>query len=379
MISIYTMTHKDFIPPENPIYIPLHVGRALCNEAEAAGAKSSKGIMRFPGDDTGDNISERNDTFSELTGHYFVWKNDNDSDILGICHYRRYLISEKTENLLSAGEIRSLLDEYDIITTKRLLLNFPYEYAFSQNHKPLYLKETGNVIRDLYPKDHEVFLRLVNEPHTYFGNMLIAKRTVFEGYSEWLFDILFELDRRIVIDEPDSYHRRIYGFVSEFLLYLYVVSRGLKAKGLMVGMTSEKTEVTEIKKFLKEFFEKGDYVGAREYFLLQKKKRPDITMEASDITGELHLAMQVIATAGLEDNEYGDHILNHERDFDRLMKIFGTLNRYTTLRLNGMPDPKEEGFIRENNITPVAVNVAETIAPHRDRGKMVHGMVHGDA
>ncbi len=371
MISIYVMTHKDFIPPENPIYIPLHVGRALRKKASGHSSCSSKnnaGVMRFFGDDRGDNISARNDNFSELTGHYFVWKNDNDSDILGICHYRRYLISEKTENLLSAGEIRSLLDEYDIITTKRLLLNFPYEYAFSQNHKPLYLKETGNVIKDLYPKDHEVFLNLVDEPHTYFGNMLIANRAVFDGYSKWLFDILFELDQRITIDEPDSYHRRIYGFVSEFLLYVYVVARGLKAKGLMVGMTSEKTEVTEIKKELAKYFEKGDYAGAREFFLEQKKKRPDITMEASDITGELHLAMQVIATAGLEDDEYGDHILNHERNFDRLMQIFGTLNRYTTLRLNGIPNPKEEGFIRENNITPVAVNVAETIAPHRDRG-----------
>ena len=378
-IAIYAMTHKDFVPPSDPIYVPLHVGRALYLRRESIGTTSVEkngsdslsvtghpensseltGIMRFLGDDTGDNISARNDNFSELTGHYYVWKNDKASDIIGTCHYRRYLISDKTGDLLTSYEIKTLLKKYDIITTKNLLLNFPYEYGFGEHHKPLYLTGTGDVLKDLYPKDHAVFEKLIKEEHTYFGNMLICRREIFEDYSDWLFSILFELDKRITIDEPDSYHRRIYGFISEFLLYVYIVSRGLKAKECKVGMTAEKTEVTAIKKRLAEYFKQGDYIGAREYFLEQKKLRPDITMEASDITGELHLSMQAIATAGLEDKEYGDHILNRIRDFDELMTLFNTLNKYTVARLNGKLEASESQWIRDNHITPVAISVSE--------------------
>ena len=44
---IYVMTHKKFCPPDDPAYIPLHVGRA---------GKEDLGYM---GDDTGEHISER--------------------------------------------------------------------------------------------------------------------------------------------------------------------------------------------------------------------------------------------------------------------------------------------------------------------------------
>lgn len=50
-------------------------------------------------------------------------------------------------------------------------------------------------------------------------------------------------------------------------------------------------------------------------------------MEASDITGELHLCMQIIATAGEERNHGETMILERENDFGRLMEIFSKLNR----------------------------------------------------
>lgn len=28
MVKIYTMTHRKFFPPEEKLYVPLHVGRA---------------------------------------------------------------------------------------------------------------------------------------------------------------------------------------------------------------------------------------------------------------------------------------------------------------------------------------------------------------
>ena len=40
-VTIFTMTHKQFKEPEDPIYVPLHVGRA-CSED-----------FGYAGDDTG--------------------------------------------------------------------------------------------------------------------------------------------------------------------------------------------------------------------------------------------------------------------------------------------------------------------------------------
>jgi Domain of unknown function (DUF4422) len=44
---------------------------------------------------------------------------------------------------------------------------------------------------------------------------------VWDAYLEWLFSILFEVERRIIIPE-DPYQARVFSFLSERLLHLYV-------------------------------------------------------------------------------------------------------------------------------------------------------------
>ena len=76
-VTIFTMTHKKFKEPSDPIYVPLQVGRA-CGED-----------LGYPGDDTGDTISAKNCYYGELTGVYRVWKNVRTQNPVGISHYRR--------------------------------------------------------------------------------------------------------------------------------------------------------------------------------------------------------------------------------------------------------------------------------------------------
>ena len=61
--TIFAMTHKKFIPPTDSMYVPLHVGR------------EGKEDLGYLADNTGDNISAKNQYYSELTGMYWVWKN----------------------------------------------------------------------------------------------------------------------------------------------------------------------------------------------------------------------------------------------------------------------------------------------------------------
>lgn len=77
-IKLIVAAHKAYRMPRDPMYLPLHVGKA------------GKDLdLGFQGDNTGDNISEKNATFCELTGIYWAWKNLS-ADYVGLCHYRRH-------------------------------------------------------------------------------------------------------------------------------------------------------------------------------------------------------------------------------------------------------------------------------------------------
>jgi hypothetical protein len=351
MLTIYTLTHKRFDVPPDPLYVPLRVGSA---------GKDDFGYLR---DDTGENISAQNCYYSELTGLYWIWKNVKDLDYVGTCHYRRYLINEQ-EKIFTRQEYERLLAEYDLITTRKVHLNNSYHYGFSANHNIKALDMTGEVIRELYPAYHETFVRLVNGPDTYFGNIVVMKKTLYDEYCAWLFSIFFEVQKRISLENgEDDYHKRVFGFISEFLLLVWTTVRGLKVCECKVGMIGEKAETREMKERLAQYLFAHDIAGAKAYFMQQHKKRPDVLMEASDVTGELHLAMQIIATADAEQKTYGKSFLEQEDDLAKLIPLFVKLNRAVTNRRIHRETEEDRAFLQTMPLSPFAVQLAEKILP----------------
>lgn len=377
--TIYVMTHKACLVPPDPHYTLLQVGCAAIGDDGKK--RPDLGYLR---DDTGENISAKNIYYSELTGLYWVWKNDHRSDIVGTCHYRRFLLDEKGY-VLSADEIeKALAGGCDLITTKLLKLNFSYYDGFSKNHRPGYLDRLSEVLAAEDPKMSAVYEKAVRGNRTYFGNMLIAPKTLYDDYCAWLFGILGKLEEAVVIEEEDSYHRRIFGFISEFLLYVYVLGRGLSVKECKVGLLGEKTEIPEIRRCLAQFFEKRDTAGAREYFLAQRKMRPDLLMEASDVTGELHLCMEVIAIAGAEEETVKNAgsggrgsgicpIYRAAPTYEKLMEFCRKLNHYTIERLKGTPDPDERAFMEQNGVSAEARAVSEAMFSGLTEGDQSYG------
>lgn len=348
-LKIYAMTHKTFDVPKDSMYQPLHVGRATAKD------------LGYPGDDTGENISHLNCYYSELTGHYWLWKNCKDLDYIGTCHYRRYLLNEK-ELIFTKAEYETLLADYDLITTKRVVLNNSYHYGFAANHNIKALDTTGEVIRDLYPEYYEAFIGLVHQNETYFGNMFVTSKALYDEYCEWLFTIFAEVEKRINLDtDEDAYHKRVLGFISEFLLFVWVSVKGLKVYECKVGMLGEKAETKELKEQLAIYFSKKDIEGAKNYFIKRKTERPDVMMEASDVTGELRLCMQVIATAGKEMECYKKSILDYETDYKRLMKLFTKLNHVTYRIMHGEDTDVDRAFLKDNHISDIALEVASQV------------------
>lgn len=346
-IQIYVLTHKKFDVPKDVLYLPLQVG------------KSGKEALGYPGDDTDDNISELNCYYSELTGHYWIYKNVHDQKYVGTCHYRRYLINEQ-EQLITKEEYLELLQEYDLITTKRVILNQSYRESFSVNHNKDVLEETGRVIHEKYPAYHEEFEKCVNSNETYFGNMFVCEKKLFDEYCEFLFTVFFEVQKRVDLYAADAYHRRVFGFISEFLLYVFCQHKNLNVKECKVGMYGEKAETRELKKTLAGFFIKKDYLGAKEYLLSVLKVRPDVLMEASDITGEVKLCMQIIATCEFEMDQYGYCILNSISDYKSLIKYFSMINQIVTAKKHHMElTRKQTDFLSNHFVTEVAYRIAE--------------------
>ncbi|MCI8634870.1 MAG: DUF4422 domain-containing protein [Eubacterium sp.] len=345
-VRIFSITHKPFTPPADPMYIPLHVGRA--NAAD----------FGFQGDDTKDNISSLNPYFCELTGMYWLWKNYHESDFIGICHYRRYLIDENG-SLYTAPRLEELLTHYDMITTKLLTLTCSYYDGFGENHHLKDLITTGDVIREKYPKYAKTFDTLVHGTHTYFGNIFITSKERYDSYCSWLFDILFEVQRRTDFTGYNDYNKRLFGFLSEFLQTVWVRHNSLRVLECKVGMIGEKYETRKLREQMAAFLEKRDYEQAGQYFLACYQKRPDVLMEASDVTGELRLCMQIISTCSYEDAMYQTCILDKIRGYDSLISHFHRLNAAVSHFLADSLTKDDSMFLKQNNcITQVAIDIS---------------------
>lgn len=359
-VTIFTMTHKKFKEPEDRIYVPLHVGRAGGED------------FGYVGDDTGDNISDQNCYYGELTGVYWVWKNVRTEDYVGICHYRRYFCTEEGR-IFTEKDYLSILGGYDIITSRKLRLNYSYFDGYASDYNILDLVITGEVIRQLYPEYYDTFERLVHEKGTYFGNMMVTSKALYDEYAQWLFSIFHEAEKRINASGYDDYHKRVFGFISEFLLLVWVEVKGLKVYECKVGMTDEKYETRQMKEKLAEFFRRADLDGAKEYFLGVLRKRPDVLMEASDITGELKLAMQVIAVCELERQEYGESVVDRIRQFDDLMRYFNGVNEVIGDCRTGQASEKSIRFLRENKVSDIAAEASARlfISDEKERAEVV--------
>lgn len=221
---IVVATHKKYeIIPQDPIYHIVEVG-----------AKNRENHFSLERDDIGkDNISEKNSSYCELTALYWAWKN-TEFDILGLCHYRRYFSKNKHEffdnfkNIIDAKTIDRLLNKADVIVPKIIKLNKTiYQHSIA-HYDDGHMDITRKVISSKYPEYLNAFDTVMNSKKAHFFNMFIGKKDFINNYLKWLFSILSEVEKIYVFDCPDPRSKRVFGYISESLLDVYLLTNNIK-------------------------------------------------------------------------------------------------------------------------------------------------------
>ena len=269
-VKIFITYHKpSVLLTDLPLVIPIHGGRALRTATKDGDFSESDMqwlLENMIGDDTGDNISLKNREYCELTALYWVYKNfpiENCSHI-GFMQYRRHFIfNEKEFEATRAGFEE---EAFSIKRYERIDQDYLQAISFSEkivlqyiNNYDCIVPYAGNLSRAgvksiwhdyaqqipgmhiddmcalreafarLYPSEIKEFDAYLSQHHKLMYLMFILRKDFFLDYCQYLFGILFNVEKEIDTSLYTPNGKRTMGFLGE-ILYGYYFSK-LKKKG----------------------------------------------------------------------------------------------------------------------------------------------------
>ena len=239
-IKILISCHKPTIFVLNDILKPIQLN---C-------AKQKNRFPKMLRDNDGDNISDLNPMYCELTAQYWAWKN-LDADYYGFFHYRRYLsfkgknhediYGNVVEDYIDDGFVEKYgLDEESISKTvcdaDIVLPNYKNIKDMPNMGKNMYDQYVGSgylhiedihimldVLKEKYPDFMPYANKFMDGHMSYLNNMYIMKKEIFHNYCKWLFDILAECHKRIDYTDYSTEAIRTIGHLAERLFNIYVL------------------------------------------------------------------------------------------------------------------------------------------------------------
>lgn len=231
--KIYVATQKTIEIDLPDCYVPILVGAEIKKELANIG---------YIKDNEGENISSKNPNYCELTALFWMWRNDKESNVVGLAHYRRFLCYKhlSAKDIIDEYRASQLLKNHDIILPKKVCLygNVREQYGTGQHLRDY--DKCGEVLLKLYPDYYDDFIKISKKDSIYICNMFICKKDLLEKYCKWLFKILFELEKEVSIDSYSTSEKRIYGYLSERLFNVWINHNDLKVFEAKMLKTQEK-------------------------------------------------------------------------------------------------------------------------------------------
>lgn len=257
-IKILISYHEKHTLLKNEILTPIQTG---CKKA----SQIYDGMLY---DDDGDNISDKNINYNELTAQYWAWKNYvklGNPDYIGFMHYRRLFIFDEwvgksNEAWLPNGsvyfipalsndffkhlnkdKILPIINAYDCIVMKR----YDVKFLGSKNLRDQFgklAKQNRNdfdifvkIAKQIAPEYKKEIQKIEYGSVQYLCNMFIMNKDLFVRYNKLCFTILFELEKYIKLSKTDPISGRTFGYFGEYILSIFIFklqSEGKKIKEL---------------------------------------------------------------------------------------------------------------------------------------------------
>lgn len=161
-------------------------------------------------DHEGDNISEKNRQYCELTALYWIWKNAEE-DVVGLAHYRRHFL------LPDHWLERMVQNEIDVILPVPLYVAPSIEKNYKERHIASDWEYMMGYLKEKQPCDYEPARKFFSGNLYSPCNMLIARKPVFDRLCAWLFPIV-DAAAAHGGEKEDPYMNRYPGFLSERLI-----------------------------------------------------------------------------------------------------------------------------------------------------------------
>ena len=191
---------------------------------------------------------------SELYQHIYIAENYDLKDYVGFCHYRRYF--SFMDNIPDVDEI---FKDYDAIiggvkTYKKSVREY---YGIWHNIDDLNI--LSDIIKNKYPDYYKAYESYMNNNTMFACNMFIMKKDDFLECARLLKSVLKDLVEVIGLDvdkrieknkdkylkkfspnDTAEYQHRIYGYLLERLVGVYIVKHFRKLKAYKILITEQK-------------------------------------------------------------------------------------------------------------------------------------------
>lgn len=180
----------------------------ILNYIQAGCALTDKRICDFR-DDIGDNISQKNQYYCELTAGYWILKNDLSHQYVGLYHYSRMFDLTELEviQLLECG--------IDVILSEPLIF-----FTSRKNEKWCSDSDLKEAVKETYPEYLATYEQYEKDGLFIPSNMFVGKKRIYDQYYEWMITI-FERYEHILNKKNRKIRERSIGYMAEELTGIF--------------------------------------------------------------------------------------------------------------------------------------------------------------